>query len=55
MPVVTTKENKYRCDECKLWYTAVSWAEKCEAWCEDNNSCNLEITKNRIIQDTENV
>ena len=35
----------YQCEKCKFVYEDKNWAEKCEAWCKENNSCNLEITK----------
>jgi len=35
----------YQCKECKLIYEDKSMAEKCETWCKENKSCNLEITK----------
>ena len=40
------KHNKvlYKCPECGLEYEEKSWAEKCEAWCGEHKSCNLEIT-----------
>lgn len=34
----------YQCPECRLKYKEKEWADKCEAWCRDNHSCNLEIT-----------
>ena len=34
----------YRCPECGLNYKDKKWAEKCEAWCRDRHSCNIEIT-----------
>ena len=45
----TIKENKvvlYQCEECGFRYLSRDWAEKCEAWCKEHHSCNLEITKN---------
>ncbi len=43
------KDNKnYYCEECDLVYGEMSWAEKCEDWCEDNNSCNISITQHSI-------
>ena len=24
------------------------WAEKCNLWCLENNSCNVEITKHSV-------
>ncbi len=38
----------YECEECKLLFEDKILAEKCEAWCKKNNSCNLEITKYKI-------
>ena len=34
----------YQCDECGLHYISKQWAEKCEKWCKEHHSCNLEIT-----------
>ncbi len=44
------KENGefYQCEECDLLYRDKSWAQKCEGWCRENNSCNLNITKYAI-------
>ncbi len=33
----------YQCEECSLKYEEKEWAEKCENWCKENNSCNLDI------------
>ena len=38
----------YQCHECGLHYKDPEIANKCEAWCKANNSCNLEITKQSI-------
>jgi len=35
----------FQCDECGFKYQDKEWAEKCEAWCREHHSCNLEITK----------
>jgi hypothetical protein len=34
----------FQCGECGFRYREEAWAEKCEAWCREHNSCNLEIT-----------
>ena len=34
----------YQCEECGLHYEDREWAEKCEAWCREHKSCNIEIT-----------
>ena len=33
----------YECQECHLKYKYKECAEKCEAWCREHHSCNLEI------------
>lgn len=35
----------YQCPECKLYYKNREWAKKCETWCKEHKSCNLEIIK----------
>jgi len=37
-------QDKWQCEECGLVYEDKDWAEKCEAWCKEHKSCNLEIT-----------
>jgi len=39
-------ENKElcQCEECGFHYTEKEWAEKCEVWCGEHKSCNIEIT-----------
>ncbi len=47
------KVNSYwMCEECGLKYKDKNWAEKCEAWCKEHKSCNLEITKHAIKDST---
>lgn len=36
----------YQCEECGFHYINKEWAEKCEKWCKENQSCNLEIISN---------
>ncbi len=38
----------YQCSECGLFYAEENWARQCEAWCKENKSCNLEITKHAV-------
>ena len=35
----------YVCEACGFAYKEKKLAEKCQQWCEEHNSCNLEITK----------
>jgi P-type Cu2+ transporter len=37
------EERSYTCSECGLHYTDKAKAEKCEIWCSEYKSCNLEI------------
>jgi len=39
---------KYTCSICKLDYAEVKYATACYDWCNNNNSCNLEITAHAI-------
>lgn len=38
----------YKCEECGFTYAEKEWAEKCEAWCREHKSCNLEITSHAV-------
>jgi len=35
----------YICEECGFAYEQKEWAEKCQQWCQQYQSCNLEITQ----------
>jgi len=43
----------YRCSECGLGYKEKEIAEKCQAWCKEHKSCNLDIIK-YAIKENEN-
>lgn len=44
-----TQENKlFKCGECGLNYREKEWADKCEIWCKEHKSCNLEITSHAV-------
>lgn len=45
MVKVIQQENKalYQCEECGFKYEEKEWAGKCETWCKEHKSCNLEI------------
>jgi len=43
----------YQCEECGFQYEERGWAEKCEAWCKEHQSCNIEITAHAIPQEDE--
>ena len=38
----------YQCPECGMRYEEKVWAEKCEAWCKEHKSCNLDIIAHAI-------
>ncbi len=39
---------RYVCEECGYAYEEKEWAEKCQQWCQQNQSCNIEITEHSI-------
>lgn len=43
----------YQCEECGFNYENREWAEKCQAWCKEYQSCNLEITSHAVENKTE--
>ncbi len=43
-----TKKKVYCCLECGLHYEDEKLAKKCEAWCGEHRSCNLEITSHAV-------
>lgn len=42
------QNNFFICEECNFKYKEEDWARKCEQWCKEHHSCNLEITKHSI-------
>jgi len=38
----------YTCEECGMAYAEKEWAEKCQQWCRENKSCNLEIISHAV-------
>ena len=46
MVTIITKDAQklYQCEECGFKYKDKNIAEKCEIWCKEHNSCNIEIT-----------
>ncbi|MFA6076572.1 MAG: hypothetical protein WC735_00680 [Candidatus Paceibacterota bacterium] len=44
----------FQCPECGLYYKEREWAEKCEAWCKEHQSCNLDIIKYAVESNKEN-
>jgi hypothetical protein len=54
MNTKSKKENVqlYKCPECRLNYKEKEWMNKCEAWCKEHHSCNLEITRFQMCRHT---
>jgi len=55
--MVRTIENSsvmilYQCEVCGYRYEDKVYAEKCEAWCKERRSCNLEIIAHGTPSDT---
>jgi len=46
--MVKKEKDYYVCEECGFAYKEDSWAEKCQKWCKENQSCNIEITEHAI-------
>lgn len=38
----------FTCPECNLRYVEESWAKKCEDWCREHKSCNLDIIQHAV-------
>ncbi len=44
--IIENQDKKlYQCEECKLKYDSEEIAAKCQAWCREHKSCNLELIK----------
>jgi len=44
------KEDKvlFQCEACNFFFEEKHWAEKCEVWCTEKKSCNLDISKHAV-------
>lgn len=53
--IIEDDKKLYQCEACGFHYAEKESAEKCEAWCKEHRSCNLEITaqaqENKIVTD----
>ena len=43
--IINDNSNLHKCNECGLHYKNKEISQKCEAWCKENKTCNVEITK----------
>ena len=46
--LIKGKKEYFECEECSFLYKEKELAEKCEKWCKENHSCNIEITKHAV-------
>lgn len=46
--IVEDNQEVYQCEECGFRYAAKDTAEKCQAWCGEHKSCNLDIIKDAL-------
>ncbi len=55
MVKAVSKDGKkfYVCEACGFAYEQKEWAQKCQEWCEEHNSCNLEITEHGVPLETD--
>jgi len=50
--VIKNKQKElYQCEECGLKYESKEIAEKCQAWCSEHKSCNLDLIKYAVKDD----
>ena len=46
--MVRLEDGLWVCGECGLAYRIRELAERCEAWCREHGSCNLDIIRNAV-------
>ncbi|HEX9664458.1 MAG TPA: hypothetical protein VGA49_01400 [Patescibacteria group bacterium] len=46
--ITQTGENLYQCEACGLFYKEEELAKRCQAWCAEHKSCNLDIIKQAV-------
>ena len=46
--IIVNGKDAYKCGACGFLYREKEYAEKCETFCKEHNSCSLEITKHAI-------
>lgn len=49
---IDKNDKKYfQCESCGFYYEGEEIAGKCQAWCDEHHSCNIEITKQAVQLD----
>lgn len=46
--ITQNKKTYYICTECNFAYKNMEIATKCENWCREHHSCNVEITRHSV-------
>ena len=46
--LIKNRKRYYQCKICGLVYRNKEYADKCEAWCSKNKSCNLNIAQHSL-------
>jgi len=49
--IIKKTKEYYQCGECHMQYEEKEWAEKCETWCKEHHSCNLEIIAHAVKEE----
>jgi len=42
----------FQCEECGFTYKDKEIAEKCQAWCREHHTCNIEIIKDAVQEES---
>jgi len=45
MVLANVTNDVFECEVCRFHYEDEAKAEECEKWCREHKSCNLEITR----------
>ncbi|MFC1969484.1 hypothetical protein ACFLVF_03240 [Chloroflexota bacterium] len=46
--IVRDGKTLYQCEECGFAYEQKEWAEKCQDWDGEHQTCNLEIIEHAV-------
>ncbi len=38
----------YQCENCKFFYKEKILADKCQKWCDEKGSCNMEVIRHAV-------
>ncbi len=49
--IVKQDKTLFTCEECGMAYEEKEWAEKCQDWCSENDTCHIEIIAHAVPLD----